>query len=43
MAGRAPDWPIRTIDISEIGIDIRFTPANPLGKLLSEITGSRPS
>ena len=40
MAGRAPDWPIRTIDISEIGIDIRFTPANTLGKLLSEITGS---
>ncbi len=40
MAGRAPDWPIRTIDVSEIGIDIRFTPANTLGKLLSEITGS---
>src|SRR5438270_2754067 len=40
LAGRAPDWPIRTIDISEIGIDIRFTPANTLGKLLSEITGS---
>jgi hypothetical protein len=40
MAGQAPDWPIRTIDISEIGLDIRFTPANALGKLLSEITGS---
>ncbi len=38
MAG--PDWPERTADISEIGIEIRFAPAGALGKLLSEITGS---
>jgi predicted YcjX-like family ATPase len=35
-----PDWPARTEDISEIGIEVRFTPAGALGKLLSEITGS---
>ena len=35
-----PDWPERTADISEIGIEVRFAPANTLGKLLSEITGS---
>ena len=35
-----PDWPARTADISEIGIEVRFAPAGPLGKLLSEITGS---
>jgi uncharacterized protein len=35
-----PDWPARTEDISEIGIDIRFAPAGTLGKLVSEITGS---
>ncbi|HEY6995681.1 MAG TPA: YcjX family protein [Xanthobacteraceae bacterium] len=35
-----PDWPERTADISEIGIEVRFAPAGALGKLLSEITGS---
>jgi predicted YcjX-like family ATPase len=40
MAGSRPDWPTRTLDISEIGIEIRFTPANTLGKLLTEFTGS---
>src|SRR5499427_5971991 len=35
-----PDWPARTADISEIGIEVRFAPAGTLGKLLSEITGS---
>jgi predicted YcjX-like family ATPase len=40
MAGTRPDWPTRTVDISEIGIDIRFTPAGTMGKLLSEMTGS---
>jgi YcjX-like family, DUF463 len=34
-----PDWPARTEDISEIGIEIRFAPAGTLGKLVSEITG----
>jgi uncharacterized protein len=38
MAG--PEWPERTADISEIGIEMRFAPAGTLGKLLSEITGS---
>jgi uncharacterized protein len=36
----SPDWPERTADISEIGIEMRFAPAGALGKLLSEITGS---
>jgi predicted YcjX-like family ATPase len=35
-----PDWPSRTADISEIGIEVRFAPAGTLGKLLSEITGN---
>src|SRR6516165_2991276 len=35
-----PDWPARTADISEIGIEMRFAPAGTLGKLLSGITGS---
>jgi predicted YcjX-like family ATPase len=34
------DWPERTADISEIGIEVRFAPANTMGKLLSELTGS---
>jgi predicted YcjX-like family ATPase len=34
------DWPERTADISEIGIEVRFAPANTIGKLLSELTGS---
>jgi predicted YcjX-like family ATPase len=40
MAGSAPDWPARTADISEIGIEVRFVPANTVGRFLSEITGS---
>jgi predicted YcjX-like family ATPase len=40
MAGTAPDWPERTEALSEIGIELRFTPANTLGRLLSELTGS---
>ncbi len=39
MAGNVPDWPERTADISEIGIEVRFVPANTVGKLLSEFTG----
>jgi predicted YcjX-like family ATPase len=35
-----PDWPERTSDLSEIGIEVRFAPANTAGRLLSEITGS---
>src|SRR5438094_472093 len=33
MAGGIPDWPERTVDISEIGIDVRFAPAGTVGKL----------
>jgi hypothetical protein len=40
MAGSVPDWPSRTADISEIGIEVRFVPANTVGRFLSEITGS---
>ena len=35
-----PDWPDRTADISEIGIEVRFAPANTVGKFFSEITGN---
>ena len=34
------DWPARTSDISEIGVDVRFAPANTVGRFLSELTGS---
>jgi uncharacterized protein len=40
MAGQVPDWPARTADISEIGVEIRFAPANSVGRLLSEFTGN---
>ncbi|MFL6798221.1 MAG: YcjX family protein [Xanthobacteraceae bacterium] len=40
MAGQLPDWPERTTDISEIGVELRFAPASTLGRLLSEMTGS---
>jgi predicted YcjX-like family ATPase len=40
MARQFPDWPARTTDISEIGLKLRFTPANTLGRLVSELTGS---
>jgi predicted YcjX-like family ATPase len=42
MAGASPDWPPRTTDISETGIDIRFVPAGTVGRLLGQISG-RPS
>jgi predicted YcjX-like family ATPase len=35
-----PDWPDRTDDISEIGIEVRFAPAGTIGKFLSELTGN---
>ncbi|MET0536855.1 MAG: YcjX family protein [Xanthobacteraceae bacterium] len=40
MAASAPDWPERTDALSEIGLEIRFSPANTVGRFLSEITGS---
>ncbi len=40
MAASAPDWPARTVDISEIALELRFVPANTVGKFLSELTGS---
>ena len=40
MASGSPDWPERTADISEIGIDVHFSPAGGFGKLVSEIRGS---
>jgi hypothetical protein len=39
MASGAPDWPSRTDDISEIGIDIHFTPAGAVGRWLGQISG----
>ena len=38
MAASPANWPARTVDISEIEIDIRFVPAGALGFLLSRIT-----
>ena len=35
-----PEWPERTADISELGIEVRFAPAGTLGKLMSELTGN---
>ena len=40
MASGSPDWPERTADISEIGIDVHFTPASTFGKLFSDLRGS---
>lgn len=40
MAGVSPDWPPRTTDISETGIDIRFIPAGAFGRLIGQISGS---
>jgi predicted YcjX-like family ATPase len=37
MAASPANWPARTTDISEIGIDIRFVPAGVLGFLLGRI------
>ena len=35
-----PDWPERTTDISEIGIDVHFVPAGTVGRLLGRISGN---
>jgi predicted YcjX-like family ATPase len=40
MAGSLPDWPPRTVDLSEIGLELRFVPASMVGKLLSDLTGN---
>ena len=40
MAAGAPDWPARTDDISEIGVDVHFVPAGAIGRLLGRISGS---
>ena len=40
MAGISPDWPARTTDISEIGVDVHFVPAGTMGRLLSNISGN---
>src|SRR5262245_925310 len=42
MAASPANWPARTIDISEIEIDIHFVPAGPLGTLLRWL-GSGPA
>jgi predicted YcjX-like family ATPase len=39
MASGTADWPARTTDISEIGIDVSFVPAGTVGKLLGHISG----
>jgi predicted YcjX-like family ATPase len=37
MAANPADWPARTVDISEIEIDIRFVPGGTLGYLMSRM------
>jgi uncharacterized protein len=39
MAAGTADWPARTTDISEIGIDVSFMPAGAVGKLLGRLSG----
>jgi predicted YcjX-like family ATPase len=39
MAGTPADWPSRTDDISEIGLDIRFVPSGALSRLIGQISG----
>jgi len=36
MSARPPDWPERTTDVSEIELDLRFTPSNTIGKLAGD-------
>ena len=38
-----PDWPERTTDISEIGVDVHFVPAGTVGRLLGQISGKSSS
>jgi predicted YcjX-like family ATPase len=40
MAANPADWPERTVDISEIEIDVRFVPAGALGFILGRIGDS---
>jgi hypothetical protein len=40
MAGSAPDWPARTIDISETGVEVRFVPAGTVSRFFEQISGS---
>ena len=40
MAGISPDWPARTTDISEIGVDVHFVPAGTMGRLLTNVSGN---
>ncbi len=39
MAASAPDWPERTQDISETGIDIRYRPGGAVGRLVEQVGG----
>jgi predicted YcjX-like family ATPase len=39
MAAGTPDWPARTDDISEIGVDVHFASAGAVGRLLGKISG----
>jgi predicted YcjX-like family ATPase len=38
MAAASPDWPPRTADISEIGLEIRFRPSSAVGKLIGRLS-----
>ena len=41
MADTSPEWPARTDDISEIGIDIHFRPSGLVGKFVGKVSGIR--
>lgn len=40
MARGTPDWPDRTADISEIGVEVFYRPASMLGRFAGQIRGS---
>jgi uncharacterized protein len=39
MASGTAGWPEGTADIGEVGIEVRFVPANAVGKLLQQVSG----
>jgi predicted YcjX-like family ATPase len=40
MAEGSPDWPARTDDISEIGIDVHFEPTGAVAKFMGQVSGA---
>jgi predicted YcjX-like family ATPase len=40
LADNAADWPERTTGLSEISVDVRFTPSGTVGRLLGHVSGN---